>query len=305
MNHKTPKSIQLFFSNFVLRNIYKFIYKHSHPKTHRHNRKYWPYYSVKRNELGGIDQVYFRKKLIADNSVMPTRSCKKSMLVATGPSVQKCPEDVFKRQDIDYIGINGSISLDYVQFKYYVIIDFNFTKNRFDLVLKVLQSQCTFFTTHRCLDIILRRINPDQIKCQIKVIETITDGVTERFLGPRLTINPHQDYFYLEDGKGFSLHIRDSIFDYFTVSYVALQIIYSLSYEEIYLAGLDMNNFNQPRFYEKSGNKQPTMLDQYLTEIFPAFEAASHYLNKQNIKVYNLSLKSAIESFEKLDPKLL
>jgi hypothetical protein len=47
------------------------------------------------------------------------------------------------------------------------------------------------------------------------------------------------------------------------------------------------------------------MLDQYLTEIFPAFEVASHYLNKQNIKVYNLSLKSAIESFDKLDPKLL
>ena len=236
---------------------------------------------------------------------MPTRTCKKSMLVATGPSVQKCPEDVFKRQDIDYIGINGSISLDYVHFKYYVIIDFNFTKNRFDLVLKVLQSQCTFFTTHRCLDIILRRINPDQIKCQIKIIETITEGIVERFLGPRIAIDPHQDYFYLEGGKGFSLHIRDSIFDYFTVSYVALQIIYSLSYEEIYLAGLDMNNFNQPRFYEKSNNKQPTMLDQYLTEIFPAFEAASHFLNKQNIKVYNLSLKSAIESFEKLDPKLL
>ncbi|WP_196085112.1 lipopolysaccharide biosynthesis protein, partial [Acinetobacter sp. Res13-Abat-PEC15-P5-02] len=276
-----------------------------HPKTYKHNRKYWPYYSVTRNELGGIDKVYFRKKLIADNTLIPKGECQKAMLVATGPSIQKCPEDIFKRKDIDYIGINGSISLDHVHFKYYVIIDFNFTRNRFDLVLKVLQSQCTFFTTHRCLDIILRKISPDQIKCQIKIIETITEGVVERFLGPRITINPHQDYFYLEGEKGFSSHIRNSIFDYFTVSYVALQIVYSLSYQEIYLAGLDMNNFNQPRFYEKSSNKQPTMLDQYLTEIFPAFEVASRYLNKQNIKVYNLSLKSAIESFEKLDPKLL
>lgn len=172
-------------------------------------------------------------------------------------------------------------------------------------MLKVIQSQIIFFTTHRCLDIILRKINPEQIKCQIKIVETITNGMVERFLGPRITINPHQDYFYLEGEKGFSNHIHDSVFDYFTVSYVALQIVYSLSYEEIYLAGLDMNNFNQPRFYEKSTNKQPTMLDQYLTEIFPAFEVASHYLNKQNIKVYNLSLKSAIESFDKLDPKLL
>ncbi|MFW1849553.1 lipopolysaccharide biosynthesis protein [Acinetobacter guillouiae] len=305
MNYKVPQSIQLLFSNFILRNIYKLIYKHSHPKTYRHNRRYWPYYSVKRNKFGGIDQIYFRKKLVVDNSVMPTNACKKSMLIATGPSIQKYPADVFQKQDIDYIGVNGSISLDNVQFKYYVIIDHNFTQNRFDLVLKVLQSQCTFFTTPRCLDIIFRKIHPDQIKCQIKVIETITEGKVERFLGPRITINPHQNYFYLEGNKGFSQHIHDSIFDYFTVPYVALQIVYALSYQEIYLAGLDMNNFNQPRFYEKSTNKQPTMLNQYLTEIFPAFEAASHFLNKQNIKVYNLSLKSAIESFEKLDPKLL
>lgn len=305
MNHKTLKAINLMFTNFVLRNIYKVIYKYSHSKTYKHNRRYWPYYSVKRNAFGGIDKVYFRKKLIVDNTLIPKSDCKKAMLVATGPSIQKCPTDIFKRQDFDYIGVNGSISLDYVNFKYYVIIDHNFTKNRFDLVLKVLQSQIIFFTTHRCVDIILRKINPEQIKCQIKIVETITNGMVERFLGPRITINPHQDYFYLEGEKGFSNHIHDSVFDYFTVSYVALQIVYSLSYEEIYLAGLDMNNFNQPRFYEKSTNKQPTMLDQYLTEIFPAFEVASHYLNKQNIKVYNLSLKSAIESFDKLDPKLL
>jgi hypothetical protein len=305
MNYKTLKAINLMFTNFVLRNIYKVIYKHSHSKNYKHNRRYWPYYSVKRNAFGGIDKVYFRKKLIADNTLILKSDCKKSMLVATGPSIQKCPTDIFKRQDFDYIGVNGSISLDFVNFKYYVIIDHNFTKNRFDLVLKVIQSQIIFFTTHRCLDIILRKINPEQIKCQIKIVETITKGMVERFLGPRITINPHQDYFYLEGEKGFSNHIHDSVFDYFTVSYVALQIVYSLSYEEIYLAGLDMNNFNQPRFYEKSTNKQPTMLDQYLTEIFPAFEVASHYLNKQNIKVYNLSLKSAIESFDKLDPKLL
>ena len=306
MNKKALQLLQLKFSNFVLRNIYKIIYKYTHPKAFKHNRKYWPYYDVERNKIGGIDKVYFQKKLITDNTVMPTDNCKKIMLVATGPSIQTFPTHIFKKQDIDYIGVNGSISLDHVQFKYYVIIDFNFTQNRFDLVLKVLQSQCTFFTTPRCLDIILRKINPKEIKCQIKVIETITEeGEVERFLGPRTVINPDKEYFYLENNKGFSLHIQDCIYDYFTVPYVALQIIHSLSYAEIYLSGLDMNNFNQPRFYEESSNKQPTMLNQYLTEIFPAFETASHFLDKQNIKVYNLSLKSAIESFEKLDPKLL
>lgn len=306
MTQKIQQSKSLFFSNLILRNIYKVIYKYSQPKTHKHNRRYWPYYHVIRNQLGGIDQVYFKKNLIADNTNIPISTFKKCMLIATGPSLKDCPPSTFNQHDVDYIGINGAIALNHIDFKYYVIIDFNFTHKRFDLVLKVLQSQCTFFTTPRCLDIILRKVKPEQIQCKIKVIETITEeGEVERLLGPRIAINTQQDHFYLKDDKGFSKNFHDAIFDYFTVAYVALQIIYSLSYQEVYLAGLDMNNFNQPRFYENTSDKQPTMLDQYLTEIFPAFETASHFLNKEDIKVYNLSLQSAIESFEKLDPKLL
>ena len=305
MNHKISLSIQLLFSNLILRNIYKIIYKYSHPKAYKHNRRYWPYYRVKRNKFDGIDKIYFKNKLIVDNSSISTSNCKKCMLVATGPSIKDNPTAIFSKPDIDYIGINGSISLEHIQFKYYIIIDHNFTQKRFDLVLKVLQSQCTFYTTPRCLDVILRKITPEQIKCKIKVVETITEGKVERFLGPRITIDTNKDYFYLEEDKGFSQHIHDSVFDYFTVAYVALQIIYALSYKEVYLAGLDMNNFNQPRFYENSTNKQPTMLNQYLTEIFPAFNTSACFLNKQDVKVYNLSLQSAVESFEKLDPKFV
>jgi len=61
MTQKIQQSKSLFFSNLILRNIYKVIYKYSQPKTHKHNRRYWPYYHVIRNQLGGIDQVYFKK----------------------------------------------------------------------------------------------------------------------------------------------------------------------------------------------------------------------------------------------------
>lgn len=296
------QNIQLFFSNLILRNFYKVIYKYSHPKAFKHNRRYWPYYQVTRNTLGGIDQVYFKNQLIADNSSIPLSELKKAMLVMTGPSIKEYPSDIFSKDDVDYIGTNGSISLPNIKFKYYVIIDHNFTNNRFDLVFKVLQSDCVLFTTPRCLDLILRKIRPDQIKCQVKVIETITEGKIERFLGSRITVNTEQEYFYLHDGKGFSQHIENAVFDYFTVAYVALQITYALSYDEIYLAGLDMSNFNQPRFYENTQTKQPTMLDQYLSDIFPAFHTASHFLQMKNIKVYNLSEQSAVESFTKVDP---
>lgn len=295
-------SFDLLVSNLILRNIYKVLYKYSHPKAYKHNRRYWPYYAVERNQYSGINKIFFKKKLVVDNSIQ-TQAQKKCMLVATGPSIHNIPREMLCREDIDYLGVNGAISLDHVNFKYYVIIDHNFTTKRFDLVTKVLQRDCIFFTTPRCLDLILRQVKPEQIQCQLKVIEPITEGEIERFLGIRERVDLSKPDYFVMNNQGFSMHIQDAVFDYFTVAYVALQIIYSLNAKEIYLAGLDMNNFNQPRFYENSENKQPTMLDQYLKDLLPAFDIGNIFLKSQEIKVYNLSPLSAVNSFEKIDPK--
>jgi hypothetical protein len=64
-----------------------------------------------------------------------------------------------------------------------------------------------------------------------------------------------------------------------------------------------MNNFTQPRFYESPENKQPTMLDQYLHLIFPAFDAAAKFFIENQVQVYNLSPTSAIQSFKKTSTK--
>ncbi len=81
------------------------------------------------------------------------------------------------------------------------------------------------------------------------------------------------------------------------MAYVALQITYHLKYKDIYIAGLDMNNLSQPRFYENKENKQPTMLNQYLDVTLPAFDAAARFLRSQQINVYNLSLEQCSKSF--------
>jgi Kdo-III transferase WaaZ len=299
-SNESGKSIRLSIPHLILRNIYKVIYKYSHSKALKHNRRYWPYYAVERNEFTGINKIFFKKQLIVDNTQTPSTQ-KKCMLVATGPSIQDIPDSVFQQHDMDYFGVNGAISLTHVHFKYYIIIDHNFTTKRFDLVQKVLKSECIFFTTPRCLDLILRSVKPENIRCQMKVIETITEGKVERLMGHRETVNLDHPYYFTANGKGFSKHIQDAVFDYFTVSYVALQIIHSLAAKEIYLAGLDMNNFNQPRFYENSENKQPTMLDQYIDDVLPAFDLASTFLKTENTHVYNLSPTSAINAFEKLN----
>ncbi len=297
------QSSKRFLSNKILRTLYKLIYKYSHPKSYKHNRRYWPYYQVERNAHDELQKIYFKKQLIVDNTQLKNTTHNKCMLITTGPSVQQLEKITLQQPDIDYIGVNGAISLTDITFKYYVIIDHNFTNNRFDLVSKVLSSNCTLFTTARCLDLILRKISFNDIRCEIKVIEPITEGKIERFLGARIAVNTEKEYFYLHQQIGFSTHIFDAVFDYFTVAYVALQICYFLNYKNIYIAGLDMNNFTQPRFYENTENKQPTMLDQYLPTILSAFDTAAEYLSKQDISVYNLSSESAVESFPKLDPK--
>ena len=190
-----------------------------------------------------------------------------------------------------------------VAFKHYVIIDHNFVESRFDLVLKVLNSNCTFYTTPRCLDQILRKVLFQDIQCNIRVVEPITRGEIEPILQPKKAVDMQKSYFYTNNQLGFSTQIYTAIFDYFTVAYVALQIIHSLRYQEIYLAGLDMNNFSQPRFYESAENKQPTLLDRSLDFTLPAFDLAAQFFKAQGITVYNLSEHSAVEAFPKVNAK--
>ena len=300
---KKLQTLQLFFSNLCFRNIYKVVYKLSHSNQYKHNRRFWPYYQVERDTENGLQKLFFKQKLVVDNTQAICTENKPCMMIATGPSVQRIPPEAFTRSDIDYIGLNGAISMPNVAFKHYVIIDHNFVESRFDLVLKVLNSNCTFYTTPRCLDQILRKVLFQDIQCNIRVVEPITRGEIEPILQPKKAVDMQKSYFYTNNQLGFSTQIYTAIFDYFTVAYVALQIIHSLRYQEIYLAGLDMNNFSQPRFYESAENKQPTLLDRSLDFTLPAFDLAAQFFKAQGITVYNLSEHSAVEAFPKVNAK--
>jgi hypothetical protein len=293
-----------FLSDVVPRSIYKPLYKLSHPRSHRHNRRYWPHYRVQRSPLGELERVHFKDRLVVDNTRLEYGRNQACMLVATGPSVNEVDRSFLRRPDIDHVGVNGAIALEDVGFRYYVIIDFNFTSKRFDLVKKVLASRCTLFTVPRCLDLILRNTSAAEIRCDIKLVEPICEGEVERFFGPRVRVDLSLDHFHQHGSFGFSSRIFDAVFDYFTVTYVALQIVHALKYRTIYIAGLDMNNFSTPRFYEDSQNKQPTMLNIYSGVILPAFDAAAAYFRMEKVRVYNLSVGSAVESFEKVSPRL-
>lgn len=289
--------------NLFKKNIYKYIYKIFSHQNKKHNRRFWPYYSIKRSQQGFLEKIYFKKKIVADNTRSLKISNTRCMLITTGPSIKEMDRSFFEKNDLDYIGVNGAIELRNINFKAYIIIDHDFVLNRFDLVEKVLKSSCIFFTVPRCLDIIISKVNICDIRCEIKVIEKITDNKIEVLLGEVIENNINKKHFYIYENFGFSSQIFDAIFDYHTVAYAALQIIYYLKYQTIYIAGLDMNNFQNPRFYESIDNKQPSHLDQNLDAIIHAFNTASHFFQAHNISVYNLSKDSLIESFPKIEKK--
>ena len=102
---------------------------------------------------------------------------------------------------------------------------------------------------------------------------------------------------------GFSQDIRCGIFDAGTVAYWALQIIAYLGFKQLFIAGLDMNNFHQPRFYETEQDRLPTFLaDKVESLVIPAFRHAGAIMKSSRSRLKPL-LHSAIGSdiFEKVD----
>ncbi|WP_353166401.1 lipopolysaccharide biosynthesis protein [Acinetobacter sp.] len=291
-----------FFSNIFLRNFFKYFYKISHPKSFNHNRRYWPYFSVERNAQGFLDKVFYKNKLIADNTKKNKPINDTCVIIATGPSINEIDMAFFRKQEYDYFGLNGAISLPDTNFKYYVIIDHDFIQNKFNLVTQILENKkCIFFTTPRCLELILRKYPYEEVQCTLQIIETITEKKLERFLGPKIILSQSLNTFdIIEDSNfGFSTEIFNAVYDYYTVAYVALQIAYYLNYKRILIAGLDMSNFTQPRFYETVDDKQPTRLEEDFEAIFLAFNASASFLKKNKVQVINLSINSSIHAFEK------
>ncbi len=100
----------------------------------------------------------------------------------------------------------------------------------------------------------------------------------------------------------FSTDIRQGIFDAGAVVYWALQILAALGFNTILVSGLDMTNFNQPRFYETQQEKLPSYLATKVdTLVMPSFAHAAQVLQQRQIRVIN-SPESAVPDtiFEKV-----
>lgn len=289
--------------------FFKQIYRYSHPRAFRHNENLWPYVKITRSSTGEIVRLAYKKKSVP---LVPLSALKNAysgevLLTATGPSVKDISFEVFP--EMPALGVNGAYFLhNQVSFTLYLIVDMGFIDRRSDIIAEIVKNEnLIFFTTVHGIARIIDCFSLEAIKCRLVAIEDIACKVYQ----PKIedselhNKNAHRDSIVFSENKiGFNKDIRSGIFDAGTVAYWAFQLLSFLGFKLIYLVGLDMNNFHQPRFYENEREKLPSFLSEKLDSIIrPSFRHASQVMKSENIKVVNLSLASAIEDeiFEKVN----
>lgn len=293
--------------------FFKLIYRLAHSKRYKHNRKRWPYIKISRGECGQIVDFSYkgRKVPIVDLKSLENSYRGKLIIIASGPSINQI---TFKHsQLISTLGVNGSYCLkDKVNFNLYVITDIHFFSQRSDIVKKIISNKKLLLFLQ--VDGLVKLINLfgyKSILCKIALIEDAFKLTYEplRTLS-EIENDPQRNksiYFYNNKNKeheplAFETNIAHGVFPAKTVVYWTLQIAIYLGFKQLYLAGVDLNNFHLPRFYETPDNITYSQLAlDFEKNILPAFEHASEVMKKLNVEVKNMSLDSALDShiFEK------
>ena len=292
--------------------FFKQIYRYTHPRRYRHNENLWPYIKFARADEGQIVSLRYRGQSIPlyDLSALANEQPEKLLVVATGPSVKET--DFSLLASLPAMGLNGAwFKHREIAFRYYVIIDMTFLDRHMAMVKEVLsQRDLIFFTTMHGVLKIIDALSLSAIKCRLALIEDACFKIMQPRVFPEEIAARYQsvngvDVSPKHRGIAFSHDIRIGVFDAGTVAYWALQIAAFMVPGKIVFAGLDMNNFEKPRFYENSHDVVPSFLaEKFSNLILPAFSFASAIMHNNNIPVYNLSLNSSIPDniFNKVTP---
>lgn len=292
--------------------LFKQLYRYSHSRRFRHNENLWPYVKITRASEGHISSLSLRGqsvKLVNLND-LHHQYAGDLLLIASGPSVNDT--DFTPLQHIPAMGMNGSWFMrDKTHFKFFVIVDMTFIDQRLSMVEDMVRDpEIILFTTLRCIVQLIDYIGYSSLRCQVAIVE---DACYKNFQPRVLTEEIHQTYQH-EQSVSFSeadrniaffKDIRKGVFDAGTVAYWALQIIQYMGFNRIIIAGLDMNNFHKPRFYENENDISPCGLEQqFLGLIEPSFRLSSNVLKELFVEVLNLSPYSALDSsiFKKVKP---
>lgn len=281
----------------------KQIYRYTHKRNMRHNENLWPFIKLSRNETGEICVLKYKGQNInlATLTSLQDRFEGEILIAASGPSIKQINFDKLSSSVVT-AAVNGAWHLNNkLHFSLYFVVDMTFIDRQTAILKQVIGSKdVVLFTTVMGIVKLINRFSYENIQCKICIIEdicykTYKPSIKRTDLHQALADVPGIIFSDTHANIAFSCDVRRGVVDAGTVMYWALQIIYFLGFNKIYIAGLDMNNFNQPRFYENSNTMLPSFLgDKVNNIVLPALTLASNILKKDNITVINLSPQSAI-----------
>lgn len=267
-----------------------------------------PGFALRKRRDGGYDIIW--KKNIAGKT-RPLSEIRGTFsgdcyVMGTGPSIQNMNLQSLKGQYL--IGVNGAISkFNELGLKpdSYVITDWDFFENRFDMVRDVMLSGAKCFFSYAGLSRICRREPGLLLNAEIY----LTEVINRRYGIPRMPLEAFHKWAYSDpdlllphevrsdDSRvGFSRNMEKGVFCSRTILFRALQVAYYLGFRRFYILGMDLNyRGDNPRFYESKDAMRPSKIDKdYEPYILPAFKVLAELCEAGEVSAYNLSPASRL-----------
>ena len=298
------------------RSLIKQVYRRTKPRNYRHSEKIWPYISIRRDEDGCLREPKYLGKPISVLSLDEISALKSDdlVIIASGPSVKQI--DLNPLLQADWLAVNGSTHIlkqyPNKSLQYYAVIDQGFVQDRIEIIAEVLSNPAViFFTNLFCLRKIYELIGYKKVLAKLVIFEDRQKAVYK----PRVSFEELAHIAQEEEAKllwrpehnvGFTRDMYRGYISGGTVMYITLQIAAALGYKRVFLAGVDMKNFDAPRFYENEHNRLETRLHQEFAQtIYPSFSLAAEVFHEKGMQGYNLCLDSGLDDtiFPRIDLK--
>ena len=288
------------------RSLIKQVYRYTRPRNYRHSEKLWPYIGIKRDADGCFCEPRYLGKAIPVLSLDDVAAVRADdlVIVASGPSINQL--DLTALLQADWMAVNGSPSVleryPNKPLQYYAVIDQGFVQDRIHTIAQVLANpQVVFFTNLFCLRKIYELIGYKSVVAKVVIFEDRQKAVYLPKVEFAEMAQLAQDsaaklLWRKEHNVGFTRDMYRGYVSGGTVVYFALQIAAALGYKRVFLAGVDMKNFDAPRFYENEHNRLETRLHhEFDHTIRPSFALAAEVFRELGIEGYNLCLDSGLD----------
>lgn len=225
-------------------------------------------------------------------------------IVASGPSLAEI--DLRMIRQYDSISLNCAIKkfLDAgLRPTHCIIVDHRVFERQWQCVIDSIHSGAHCFFSFEGLSIIAERA-PDLLK---KGNIYLIESATRKYGVPRIGIKQSLQQFQQDEeialapdllpycrAIGFSHNLKKGVFAGKTVATWAVQLAFGLGYQAIYILGMDLGGTGKSHFYADKHNPSPDFLRYYEPHIRGCFQLAREASEKTGVKLYNLSLQSAL-----------